>query len=93
MYDWSQSTFIDWLMTLGPEKTRWLAEVVLLYKHVDELEYSVEDALDDWDMYVNPGVLHEHQELSEYELCAEQMGLPKHFGPARRRAGRSMSAT
>ena len=82
--DWSQSTFIDWLLNLGPEKTEWLNDVVLLYKHEGELEQDLEDALAELGVELKPGVITNRQELSEYEMSYEQLGLPRHFGKKRR---------
>lgn len=90
--DWSQSTFIDWLVSLGPEQTKWLRQVVLLYKHESELEHDVDNALMEHGFELNPGLISNKQELSEYEMCFEELGLPRHFG-RRRRWDRWMAAS
>ncbi|KAK4613764.1 hypothetical protein CLAFUW4_08935 [Fulvia fulva] len=90
--DWSQSTFIDWLVSLGPVQTKWLRNIVLLYKHENELEHDVEEVLTAQGFELQPGVVSNKQELSEYEMCFEELGLPRHFG-RRRRWDRWMAAT
>ncbi|KXT02379.1 hypothetical protein AC578_212 [Pseudocercospora eumusae] len=82
--DWSHSTFIDWLVSLGPEKTKWLQEIVLLYKREGELEHDVQSALAEEGYVLAEGAIKDKQELSEYEMCAEELGLPTHFGKKRR---------
>ncbi|CAK4034426.1 Hypothetical predicted protein [Lecanosticta acicola] len=82
--DWSNSTLIDWLTSLGPERTCWLQQVVLLYKHEAELEHDVEQALVDDGFVLAEGAISSKQELSEYEKSFETLGLPRHFGKKRR---------
>ena len=70
-----------WLNSLGPEKVDWLRSIVLLYKREEELECDFHQALAVEGGYVlKPGVLSFRQELNEYELCYEQLGLPARFG-------------
>lgn len=78
--DWSQSTFIDCLACLGPERTAWLRHIILLYKNEDELEHDIESALAEQGFVLNKCTIDNKQELSEYELYAEQLGLPRRFG-------------
>ena len=75
---------IDWLKCLGPEKRSWLNSVQLLYKQESELEHDVERALQHARLNIRSGVVSNRQELSEYEMCYEEMGLPRHFGKKRR---------
>ncbi|KAF7197426.1 hypothetical protein HII31_01236 [Pseudocercospora fuligena] len=82
--DWSQSTFIDWLVSIGPEKTKWLQQIVLLYKHEGELEHDVQSALAEEGFMLAEDAIKDKQELSEYEMCFEELGLPRHFGKKRR---------
>jgi hypothetical protein len=80
---WStHSTLAFWLNSLGPEKVDWLTSIVLLYKRAEELEdLDFGLALELEAGYVlRPGVLTFRQELNEYELCFEQLGLPARFG-------------
>jgi hypothetical protein len=79
VHDWTYSTLIDWLTCLGP-RTRWLNNLVLLYKHESELDHDVEPELRALGFDLKPGVIHNRQELSEYELSHEALGLPRHFG-------------
>ncbi|EME42380.1 hypothetical protein DOTSEDRAFT_81280 [Dothistroma septosporum NZE10] len=90
--DWTQSTFIDWLVSLGRVQTKWLRDIVLLYKHESELEHDVDEALTDHGFELMPGLISNKQELSEYEMCFEELGLPRHFGK-RRRFDRWLAAT
>lgn len=83
--DWSQSTFVEWLAFLGPERIKWLQHIVLLYKHETELEHDVHSALADEGLVLVACAIEDKQELSEYELCFEELGLPRHFGKKRRR--------
>ena len=84
--DWSQSTFIDWLDCMtSAERTAWLRHVVLLYKHEDELEHDVEAALSDEGFVLKNCTIVNKRELSKYELCFEELGLPRHFGRKHRR--------
>lgn len=78
--DWSQSTFIKWLDCMGSERTAWLCHVVLLYKHENELEHDVEAALSEEEFVLKNCTFANKRELSEYELCFEELGLPRHFG-------------
>lgn len=83
--DWSRSTFVAWLTSLGPERRGWIDKICLLYKHHDELAYDIEEPLADYGILVRPGVISAKQELSELEKCHEEMGLPVHFGRKKRR--------
>ncbi|KAH9841265.1 hypothetical protein Tdes44962_MAKER07822 [Teratosphaeria destructans] len=82
--DWRQSTFVDWLSHLGTDRIAWLTDIVLLYKHEGELEHDIEEALWDLGVEVPKGVIRARRELSEYEMCYEDWGLPRHFGKKRR---------
>ena len=82
--DWSESTLIDWLCSIGPERTKWLRDIVLLYKHENEMEHDIKQALCEADFELKDCAIHDKQELSEYEMCFESMGLPRHFGRKRR---------
>lgn len=84
IHDWSQSTFVDWLSGLGPRKTMWLNDIVLLYKHEGELENDLEEPLAELGFDLKPNVIRSRQELSEYEHSYEAWGLPRHFGRQRR---------
>ncbi|KAK5124517.1 hypothetical protein LTR85_001734 [Meristemomyces frigidus] len=84
IHDWSQSTFVDWLSSLGPDRTRWLRDVVLLYKHDTELEHNLYDALAALGIEVNASAISHKQELSEYEMSYEQLRLPRAFGAKRK---------
>ncbi|EME81345.1 uncharacterized protein MYCFIDRAFT_215928 [Pseudocercospora fijiensis CIRAD86] len=77
--NWNQSTFVDWLVSLGPEKTKWLQHIVLLYKREGELEHDVQSALAEDGFVLGEDAIEEKQELSEYEMCFEELGLPRHF--------------
>lgn len=59
--------------------------MVLLYKHDAELEHNIDDALVDLGIELDTGVISHKQELSEYEMNYEQLGLPRHFGTKRKR--------
>ena len=76
---------MTWLASLGQEKTQWLNDVVLLYKERGELQCDTQSALSDQGFELRAGVVRYKQELSEYEMCFEQLGLPRHFGRKRRR--------
>jgi len=95
--DWSQSTFFDWLASLGNERTAWLTCIVLLYKHENELEIQMEEVLAELGFCLAPGVIANKLELSEYEMCFQELGLPRHFGKKKRwdrwLAGSSSSVT
>lgn len=82
--NWSVSTLIDWLSSLEPREVGWLRHIVLLYKNKDELEYDVEDALLEQGFEFNDCTITNKLELSEYEQCFEELGLPRHFGKKRR---------
>ncbi|KAK4498205.1 hypothetical protein PRZ48_010862 [Zasmidium cellare] len=86
--DWSVSTLIDWLKSLSNgeiNQAKWLRHVVLLYKNQDELEYDVVAALfDELGYELDDCEITSKLELSEYEQCFEQMGLPRHFGKKKR---------
>ena len=82
-HDWSLSTLVFWLSTLGPEKISWINCLILLYKNEDELEYDFEETLSENGFNFQTGVLSYRQELSEYEMQHEQLGLPKSFGEKR----------
>jgi len=84
VHDWSQSTFIDWLTGLGPLKTSWLTDIVLLYKHEGELDHDIEGPLAELGFELRPDIISSRLELSEYEMCYETLGLPRHFGTKRR---------
>lgn len=84
MYDWSVSTLIDWLNSLSLRKIKWLRHIVLLYKHNDELEHDVAAALIEQGYELNECTITSKLELSEYEQCFEQLGLPRHFGKKKR---------
>ncbi|EGP86703.1 unnamed protein product [Zymoseptoria tritici ST99CH_3D1] len=77
--DWTCSTFIDWL-TMLEEKIHWLRDIVLLYKHDDEMEHDLEGALAYEGFQLRPGIITSTKEVSEYEIASAQFGLPKHFG-------------
>lgn len=81
--DWSQSTLIDWLLSLGP-RTNWLRDINLLYKHKSELEHDIGQALLYEGFSLQNVDIKNKRELSEYELCFEELGLPRHFGSKRR---------
>lgn len=80
----SHSTFVSWLSTLLPEKIAWLNSVILLFKNPSELEYDIESDLKEKGFELGDGVLSFRQELSEYEMCYEELGLPRYFGKQRR---------
>jgi len=82
-FDWSNSTLVGWLAGLGPEKVGWLNGVVLLYKEEDELENDIEEALRELGFAIKEGLIHNKRELSELEMCSEQLCLPRHFGKKR----------
>lgn len=82
--DWNQSTFIDWLVSLGPDQTKWLRQIVLLYKRDGEIEHDIESALVEEGFVLKDCAIVHKQALSEYELCFEELGLPRHFGRQRR---------
>lgn len=56
----------------------------MLYKHESELEYDIEPALAEEGFELQDGVITHRQELSEYEMCFADLGLPRHFGKKRR---------
>lgn len=58
--------------------------MVLLYKHEAELEHDVEEALAEEGFELAEGAITSKQELSEYEMCFETLGLPRHFGKKKR---------
>ncbi|KAK3110951.1 hypothetical protein LTR53_014250 [Teratosphaeriaceae sp. CCFEE 6253] len=82
LHDWTLSTLITWLAQLGPHRTPWLADVVLLYKHASELEdHDVYEALGAMGFVLaGRGVVRERLEVSEFEATHEALGLPRHFG-------------
>lgn len=69
-----------WLGSLGPEKISWLNDVVFLYKNESELEYDIEGAIAEQSFHLKQGVVSYRQELSEYEMQYEELGLPRNFG-------------
>ena len=79
----SSSTLMYWLNSLGPEKVALLTSIVLLYKKESELEVDFHQALAIEGWSIKSDVLSFREELSEYELCYEQLGLPRHFGRRR----------
>jgi hypothetical protein len=79
----SSSTLMYWLRSLGREKVAWLTSIVLLYKKESEQEVDFHQALAIEGFALRKGVLSLREELSEYELCYEQLGLPRHFGRRR----------
>ncbi|RMZ26000.1 hypothetical protein D0859_09940 [Hortaea werneckii] len=79
-HDWSFSTLVLWLLSLGPEKRSWLHDVVLLYKHEAELEHGLEEGLREFDVRMDMSIFSHRRELSEFEMSYEQLGLPRHFG-------------
>ncbi|KAI7083183.1 hypothetical protein KC356_g7785 [Hortaea werneckii] len=79
-HDWSFSTLVLWLLSLGPEKRSWLHDVVLLYKHEAELEHGLEEGLREFDVRMDTSIFSHRRELSEFEMSYEQLGLPRHFG-------------
>ena len=83
--DITWSLFANWLRALGPEKLLLLQNVVLLYKHDDELDFSVNEALWQEDLILRPGVVRFRKELNEYEMRPEEWGLPCRFGRVKRR--------
>lgn len=83
--NWDFSLFRNWLIALGPQRTLWLNHVVLMYKQDYELETDVEQALRDEGFALKDGVIATRQELTEYEMKYEQLGLPRRFGAQRRR--------
>lgn len=83
-HDLFQSTFVTWLVALGREKVGWLQDLVLLYKFDNELEHDIQEPLKKLDFELTPGVVSNRQELTEYEMCFEELGLPRHFGRTRR---------
>lgn len=85
--DWMFSILVEWLTSLGSQKTMWLNDLVLLYKQESELEYDAEEGLAELGILVRPGVISNKREVTEYEMSYEQMGLPRRFG-AKRRGGR-----
>jgi hypothetical protein len=74
------STFINWLITMGPERIGGLTEVVLLYKHESELDHDINEFLWDIGFDISPEVISAKLELSEYEMSYEALGLPRQFG-------------
>lgn len=82
--DWSASTLINWLDTLSDREIKWLRRIVLLYKNEDELEYDVATALVEQGYELSDCDITSKLELSEYEQCFEQLGLPRHFGKKKR---------
>ena len=79
-HDWSLCTLVYWLTALGPLQISWLKHVVFLYKNESELEFDFEGALDENGFRFEDGVVSYRQELTEYEMRCEELGLPKHFG-------------
>ncbi|KAI7155406.1 hypothetical protein KC349_g7000 [Hortaea werneckii] len=79
-HNWSFSTLVLWLLSLGPGKRSWLRDVVLLYKHEEELEHAIEEGLGEFDVQMDPSIFSHRRELSEFEMSYEQLGLPRHFG-------------
>ena len=59
--------------------------MVFLYKNENELEYDIEGALTEQGLHLRKGLLSYRQELSEYEMRYEELGLPKSFGKKRNR--------
>lgn len=82
--DWSASTLINWLDTLSDREIIWLRHIVLLYKNEDELQYDVAIALVEQGYELGECDITSKLELSEYEQCFEQLGLPRHFGKKKR---------
>ena len=82
-HDWSSSTLIDWLSSLGP-RALWLNDLILLYKYETELEQDIEPELIMLGLEYKRGIITNKQELSEFELTHEALGLPRHFGTKRR---------
>ncbi|KAM3413908.1 hypothetical protein BST61_g10581 [Cercospora zeina] len=82
--DWSESTLIDWLSCIGPKRTKWLRHIVLLYKHDTELDHDIKRALCGAGFPLEDCDIHDKQELSEFEMCFQSMGLPRHFGRKRK---------
>ncbi|KAK3699318.1 hypothetical protein LTR37_016470 [Vermiconidia calcicola] len=78
--DTRHSKFLDWLRMLGTERTSWLRDVVLLYKDEDEVFEGVQNALEKFGFRLRLDVLRYQQEVDEYEMSFEAMGLPKRFG-------------
>lgn len=76
------STFFDWLRSLGRRRA-WLRNVVLLYKTDAELQIDLDAVLAALDLELTPGIVRPQLELSAYEMCYEQMGLPRQFGRKR----------
>ncbi|KAI5363974.1 hypothetical protein Slin15195_G096290 [Septoria linicola] len=83
--DWSESTLIDWLSYIGSERTEWLQHMVLLYKHENELEHDIKQALLDEGFMLANCTIDDQHELSEYEKASAVLGLPRHFGRKRKR--------
>ena len=79
----SASSLFNYLDSLGP-KVEWLREVVLLYKQDWELEYDIEEVLWDEGYNVQHVAFSTRLQLSEYEMCYEEYGLPRSFGKKRR---------
>jgi len=82
-HDWSFSTLVDWLRSLGT-RSLWLNDLVLLYKHDTELEHEIEPELTMLGLELKTGIITNKQELSEFEITHEALGLPRHFGKKRR---------
>jgi len=80
---WMHSSLVNWLQFLGPEKRLWLQRVVLLYKSDDELATDVEADLAAIGLPIGQGTIRHQLQLTEYERCFEQLGLPRHFGRKR----------
>ena len=68
-----------WLNSLSDEKMSWINSIVLMYKEESELESDLHGALQEEGIWIKPGVFSFRVEKSEYELCFEQMGLPRAF--------------
>ena len=81
--DWTQSTIVMWLDSIGPEKAWWIEDIVLLYKAEWELDNDVERAIWDIAYAFKDGVVRFRQELSELEMRYEEWGLPTSFGKKR----------
>jgi len=78
--DWSQSTCIRWLFFLGRVRTSWLTSVVVMYKREAGQEYDIEYILaEQLGFALRPGTVSSRLELTEYEMCFEELGLPRQF--------------
>jgi hypothetical protein len=77
---WIYSSLVNWFEFLGPEKLTWVQDIILMYKTNDELETNFEDTLATEGYMIPRGVIRHQLQLTEYEQCFEQLGLPRHFG-------------